>query len=69
MTNEQAKGAINTAKGDVQEKLGKLTGDDKLAAKGKLRQVQGKAQRGLGDVQDKVRDARGERSSTSVISP
>lgn len=55
MTDQHVKGAISSAKGTVKEGVGKLTGDKKLETKGKVQQVQGKAQNGLGDVQDSVR--------------
>ena len=55
MTDEHTKGTISTAKGDVKKGVGKLTGNKELEAKGKVQQVQGTAQKGLGDVQDAVR--------------
>ena len=55
MTNLHAKGATNRAKGQVEEGLGKLTGNRHEEAKGKVKQVQGSAQQGLGDLQDATR--------------
>jgi uncharacterized protein YjbJ (UPF0337 family) len=55
MTDLRTKGAINKAKGQVQEGLGKVTGDRHEEAKGKVKQVQGSAQQGLGDLQDATR--------------
>jgi uncharacterized protein YjbJ (UPF0337 family) len=55
MTDQHTKGAINKAQGEVEEGLGKLTGDRRQQAKGKARQVQGSAQQGLGHIQDAVR--------------
>jgi uncharacterized protein YjbJ (UPF0337 family) len=55
MTTEHAKGALSKAHGKIEEGLGTLTGDKKQQARGKVRQVQGEAQRGLGDIQDAVR--------------
>jgi uncharacterized protein YjbJ (UPF0337 family) len=55
MADLRAKGATNKAVGQVEEGLGKLTGDKREEAKGKLKQVQGSAQQGLADVQDAVR--------------
>jgi uncharacterized protein YjbJ (UPF0337 family) len=52
MTDLHAKGAINKAKGQVEEGLGKLTGDRHEEAKGKVKQVQGSAEESLGDLQD-----------------
>lgn len=57
MTDQHVKGAVSTTKGVIDEATGKLTGDKKQEAKGKVEQVQGKAQRGLGDVEDAVRRA------------
>jgi uncharacterized protein YjbJ (UPF0337 family) len=55
MTDLRAKGATNKAKGQVEEGLGKLTGDRHEEAKGKVKQVQGSAQQSLADIQDAVR--------------
>jgi uncharacterized protein YjbJ (UPF0337 family) len=55
MSDEHIKGAISTAEGKVEEGLGKLTGDKEAQAHGKAKQVQGAAQKGLGDVQDAIR--------------
>jgi uncharacterized protein YjbJ (UPF0337 family) len=55
MTDQHTKGAINKAKGEVEEGLGKLTGDRQQQAKGKAKQVQGSAQQGLGNIQAAVR--------------
>ena len=58
MTAERTKGTISKALGKVEEGLGTLTGDKKLQARGKVKQVQGAAQKGLGDIQDAVRRPR-----------
>ena len=55
MTDEHIKGAISKAEGKVEEGLGKLTGNRRQQAHGKVKQVQGDAQKGLGDIQDAVR--------------
>lgn len=57
MSDQHVKGAVSGAKGTVKEGVGKLTGDRKLEAEGKVQKVQGKAQDALGDVQDAVQDA------------
>ncbi|HEX5590867.1 MAG TPA: CsbD family protein [Candidatus Limnocylindrales bacterium] len=57
MTKEHAKGAISKARGKIEEAVGELTGDRRVQARGKVRQVQGEAQEGLGDVQDAVHKA------------
>ena len=55
MSDQHLKGAVSTAKGTVKEIAGKVTGDRKLEAKGKVQQVQGKVQGKVGDAQDAVR--------------
>jgi uncharacterized protein YjbJ (UPF0337 family) len=57
MADQHLEGAVNTVKGTVNEGVGKLTGDRKLEAKGKVQKVQGAVQDRLGDVQDTVRKA------------
>ena len=52
MADLHAKGATNKAKGQVEEGLGKLTGDRREEAKGKVKQVEGSAQQSLADIQD-----------------
>jgi len=58
MSDEHTKGAISTAEGKVEEGLGKLTGDREAQVHGKAKQAQGAAQKGLGDVQDAIREPR-----------
>jgi uncharacterized protein YjbJ (UPF0337 family) len=63
MGTEHDKGAISDIKGSVKEGVGKLTDDERLEGEGKGQQAQGDAQRGLGDVQDKLRgDDRNDRT-------
>jgi uncharacterized protein YjbJ (UPF0337 family) len=52
MTDLRAKGATNKAKGQVEEGLGKLTGDRRQETKGKVKQVQGSAQQSVADIKD-----------------
>jgi uncharacterized protein YjbJ (UPF0337 family) len=52
MPDLRAKGATNKAKGQVEEGLGKLTGDRRQETKGKVKQVQGSAQQSVADIQD-----------------
>lgn len=63
MSDEHTKGAISTAEGKVEEGLGKLTGDKEAQAHGKAKQVQGAAQKGLGDVQDAIREPKDKRKA------
>ena len=55
MSDMRAKGDVNKAKGQIEEGLGKLTGNRNQEAKGKVKQVEGSAQQGLGDLQDAAR--------------
>lgn len=57
MTDQHVKGTINKTVGKVEEAAGKVSGDRKLESRGKVKQVQGVAQEGLGDVQDAIRKA------------
>ena len=52
MTDLHAEGATNKAKGQVEEGLGKLTGNRHQEAKGKVKQVEGSAQQSVADIQD-----------------
>lgn len=47
---DRAEGAWDQAKGKAKEVAGKVTGDRKLQAKGKLDQAKGKAKRATGRV-------------------
>jgi uncharacterized protein YjbJ (UPF0337 family) len=55
MSDEHVKGTLNKAQGKGEEGLGKVTGNKQEQGRGKARQVQGNAQKGLGDIQDAVR--------------
>jgi uncharacterized protein YjbJ (UPF0337 family) len=55
MTDEHVKGTLNKARGNVEERLGKVTGNRPSQVRGKARQIQGSAQEGLGDIQNVVR--------------
>ena len=52
MTDLRTKGATNKAKGQVEEGLGKLTGDRRQEAKGKVKQVEGSAQQSVADIEN-----------------
>jgi uncharacterized protein YjbJ (UPF0337 family) len=56
MTDMHAQGATNKAKGQVEEGLGKLTGDRREEAKGKVKQVEGSAQQSVADIQNAGRN-------------
>ena len=60
MTDEHTKGTITDVKGKVEEAAGKLTGNEEQRCHREAKQVQGEAQKGLGDVQDKAQDTLGD---------
>jgi uncharacterized protein YjbJ (UPF0337 family) len=57
MDREHIKGAADKAKGTIKDAAGKLTGDKKLQAEGKLDKAKGSAHNLAGDVKDAARDA------------
>jgi uncharacterized protein YjbJ (UPF0337 family) len=56
MDSEHIRGAADKAKGAVKEAAGKLTGNDKLKAEGKLDKAKGEAHNVAGNVKDAARD-------------
>jgi uncharacterized protein YjbJ (UPF0337 family) len=56
MNKNQIKGAIKTAAGKVQEKTGHLFGSTDQERKGLKKQVEGNAQKTVGDVKEVVKD-------------
>jgi uncharacterized protein YjbJ (UPF0337 family) len=57
MDREHVKGAADKAKGAIKDAAGKMTGDKKLEAEGKIDKAKGAAHKAAGDVKDKARDA------------
>ena len=57
MTDLHAEGATNKAKGQIEEGLGKLTGNRRQEVKGKVKQAEGSAQQTLADAQDSGRQS------------
>lgn len=57
MDREHVKGAADKVKGAIKETAGKVTGDKKLQAEGKIDKAKGAAHNVAGDVKDAVRDA------------
>src|SRR5262249_1543846 len=57
MDREHVKGAGDKAKGAVKDTAGKLTGDDKLRAEGKMDKAKGDLHNAAGDVKDAFRKA------------
>lgn len=57
MDSERIKGAAKKAEGSVKEGVGKLTGDAKLQAEGKMDKAEGSVRNAVGGVKDSIRDA------------
>jgi uncharacterized protein YjbJ (UPF0337 family) len=57
MNKDQVKGRMEQAKGNVKEAAGKVVGNEKLEAEGKVDKTAGKAQATYGDVKEDVKDA------------
>ncbi|MBV9238934.1 MAG: CsbD family protein [Xanthobacteraceae bacterium] len=57
MDREHVKGAADKAKGAIKDAAGKITGDTKLEAEGKIDKAKGSAHNTAGDVKDAVRKA------------
>ena len=57
INKDQVKGLVKQAEGTIKEAAGKLVGNEKLEAKGKLEQIVGKAQVKAGDLKQEVKDA------------
>ena len=56
MTNKNTvKGVGNQVAGNAKEAAGKLTGDKKLEAEGRLQELKGDAQRAAGNVEEKIK--------------
>ena len=53
----RVEGAFDKAKGAIKEGIGKLTGDEKLQAEGKVDKTKGTAESAVGGAKDTVRDA------------
>ena len=58
MDKEHLKGAADKMKGAMKEGAGKITGDKKLQAEGKLDKAKGEAHKMAGDVKDTMKKAR-----------
>jgi uncharacterized protein YjbJ (UPF0337 family) len=57
MDKEHIKGAADKAKGAVKDAAGKMMGDKKMQAEGKMDKAKGAAHQTAGDVKDAVRQA------------
>jgi uncharacterized protein YjbJ (UPF0337 family) len=50
-------GSAKVAKGVIEETIGKIAGDAKLQADGKVDKAEGKAQNAIGGINDTLRDS------------
>ena len=55
MDREHIKGATEKAKGAIKDTAGKLTGNEKLRAEGKVDKAKGAAHKAAGDVKEAIR--------------
>ena len=56
INKSQITGRVTEAKGMIKEAAGKLVGNERLEAKGKIQKVLGKAQARIGDVKADIKD-------------
>ncbi len=54
---DRVEGSAKNIGGKIKEGLGKLTGDSKTQAEGKMDQTEGKVQNTVGGIKDSIRDA------------
>lgn len=57
MDKERIKGAAEQGKGKMKEAAGKVVGDEKLKAEGKMDQAEGKVRNTVGGIKDSMRDS------------
>lgn len=57
MNKNQTEGRIDQASGKVKEIAGKVTGNKSLEQKGKIQNISGHIQAGVGDVQKEIKKA------------
>jgi uncharacterized protein YjbJ (UPF0337 family) len=57
MDKEHVKGAVHKTKGAVKDAVGKVTGNEKLQAEGKIDKAKGAAHKIAGDVKDAAKEA------------
>jgi uncharacterized protein YjbJ (UPF0337 family) len=58
MNKDQIKGTAKDVGGKIQEEAGKLVGSKEQQAKGLKHQVEGKIQKGIGDLKEVVKDGK-----------
>jgi uncharacterized protein YjbJ (UPF0337 family) len=57
MHKDTIKGAAKDAKGSMKKAAGKATGDERMEAEGSAEKIEGKVQKGVGNLKDAARDA------------
>lgn len=57
MNKDQTKGRVEEVKGKVKEVAGKVTGNKELEHKGRIQNLKGQAQAGLGDLKSDIKNA------------
>jgi uncharacterized protein YjbJ (UPF0337 family) len=57
MDKDRVKGMAQQGKGAMKEAAGKVMGDEKLKAEGKMDKMEGKVRNAVGGMKDAVRDA------------
>lgn len=66
MNKDQVTGRGKQAAGKAKEVLGKVVGNDRVAAQGRAQQIAGKAQEVLGDAKRGVKDVVAKGTTTST---
>lgn len=56
MNKDQVKGVAKHVQGEVQQEVGKLTGDTDTQLKGHAKEIEGKAQKQYGDAKEVLKD-------------
>ena len=56
MDRDRTEGSAKTMMGRIKDFFGRMTGDSKMQAEGKLDQVEGKVQNTFGGIKDSLRD-------------
>lgn len=56
MNKDQVKGVAKHVEGEVQEQVGKLTGDKSTELRGHAKEMEGKARKDFGDAKEVVQD-------------
>jgi uncharacterized protein YjbJ (UPF0337 family) len=58
MNKQQVKGVANEVTGGIKKEVGRLTGDNSTAVRGKAQEIKGKVQQGIGNAREDARDER-----------